>query len=553
MAAAAATCITVALISTSTHASGPTSPKSSKPHIVMHLADDFGWANAGWHRTPDFKEVQTPIMNSLLNILLQASIADHSIYLIAENLGTNAWNPKDPVSGFSAIPRNMTGLAHVMKAGGYATHQVGKWDAGMATPDHTPQGRGYDSSLGYFCHCNDYWNEGCGGGLVDLWDTSGPAFGKNGSCKLPNGSSLCTPPGTNRAYTIGPEPLYEEYRFVQRVLNIIENHPATTPLFLNYDSHIVHSPLQVPTKYFEKFAFIQNSDVPDWDYHRHLYAAMVNYLDTAVGTIVDALQRKEMWENTLWVFQSDNGGPSFTGDNHTANNFPLRGAKYSNWQGGIRVNAFVSGPFLAKTAPHRVGSKLEGMVSIADWYATFAALAQIEDTTDHRAAAAGLPPLDSLNMWPYLSGQVDESPRTDLFADHNVLIKGRFKLMVGRGVGDTSNDQDPCPEYPGYGACIPSACWAGPQYPNASVPSPNCSHVELCEGKGCLYNIIDDPEERVNLGTDPGHSKILEDLYDTLTTFRKKQFLPKRTGGDQNLAQKIGMTKYKGFWGPFLN
>ena len=41
----------------------------------------------------------------------------------------------------------------------------------MATPDHTPQGRGYDSSLGYFCHCNDYWNENCGAGLVDLWDT----------------------------------------------------------------------------------------------------------------------------------------------------------------------------------------------------------------------------------------------------------------------------------------------------------------------------------------------------------------------------------------------
>lgn len=32
-----------------------------------------------------------------------------------------------------------------------------KWDAGMATPRHTPQGRGYDSSLAYFHHCVDYW------------------------------------------------------------------------------------------------------------------------------------------------------------------------------------------------------------------------------------------------------------------------------------------------------------------------------------------------------------------------------------------------------------
>ncbi len=41
----------------------------------------------------------------------------------------------------------------------YATHFVGKWDAGMATPTHTPQGRGYDTSLNYFEHKNDYWTQ----------------------------------------------------------------------------------------------------------------------------------------------------------------------------------------------------------------------------------------------------------------------------------------------------------------------------------------------------------------------------------------------------------
>lgn len=51
----------------------------------------------------------------------------------------------------------MTGIAEKMKLGGYATHFAGKWDAGMATQQHTPQGRGYDSSLNYFQHANDYW------------------------------------------------------------------------------------------------------------------------------------------------------------------------------------------------------------------------------------------------------------------------------------------------------------------------------------------------------------------------------------------------------------
>jgi hypothetical protein len=52
------------------------------------------------------------------------------------------------------MARNMTGLATKLKAAGYATHMVGKWDAGMATADHTPAGRGYDTSLIYFHHAN---------------------------------------------------------------------------------------------------------------------------------------------------------------------------------------------------------------------------------------------------------------------------------------------------------------------------------------------------------------------------------------------------------------
>ena len=48
--------------------------------------------------------------------------------------------------------------AQVMRSAGYATAAVGKWDAGMATADHTPEGRGYEQSLIYFHHANDYWS-----------------------------------------------------------------------------------------------------------------------------------------------------------------------------------------------------------------------------------------------------------------------------------------------------------------------------------------------------------------------------------------------------------
>jgi len=176
-------------------------------------------------------------------------------------------NKDDPVSGFAGIPRNMTGIAQVMKAGGYRTHMVGKWDVGMATPDHTPHGRGYESSLGYFSHENDYYNftvddnggagpKSCpsyaeGASIVDLWvkefdgTPEGPAIGLNNSipkCFVGNDAFPA-------ASSLGGYCPYEDALFEERVLSIIDNHNLTDtdrPMFMFYSPHIVHEPLQIP-------------------------------------------------------------------------------------------------------------------------------------------------------------------------------------------------------------------------------------------------------------------------------------------------------------------
>ena len=81
------------------------------------------------------------------------------IHVNVINAAPEVSNPLDPVAGYAGMARNMTGIAEVMKRGGYKTHFAGKWDVGMATGEHTPVGRGYDTTLHYY----DHVREGRGG------------------------------------------------------------------------------------------------------------------------------------------------------------------------------------------------------------------------------------------------------------------------------------------------------------------------------------------------------------------------------------------------------
>ena len=67
--------------------------------------------------------------------------------------------------------------------------------------------------------------------------------------------------------------------------------------------------------------------------------SMVNFMDGAVGNITDLLKSKGMWDDTIIFFQSDNGGPSYAGSSHTANNWPLMGTKMHNWEGRCSLQA----------------------------------------------------------------------------------------------------------------------------------------------------------------------------------------------------------------------
>ena len=103
------------------------------------------------------------------------------------------------------------------------------------------------------------------------------------------------------------------------------------------------------------------------------------------------------------------------------------------------------------------------------------------DPTDTQAAKANLPPIDSLNMWPLISGQNSTSPHVDVPISMTTLISSDYKLLVDHN-----------------GA----AGWTGPVFPNTTNPNGGIDVVEHCErGDRCLYNIIDDLGEHINLAS----------------------------------------------------
>ena len=343
--------------------SSPPPSTSQAPHIVMILIDDWGWANAGWHRNtlgpgghfiPATSEVRTPHMDALVREGIELDrhyvwavcapsrsalqSGRNPIHVNLMNINPYNSNPLDPVSGFSGIPRNMSGIATKLAAAGYSTHAYGKWDVGMATVDHTPAGRGYQAGLTYFHHQNDYWtmvtgwwevpagssrwSVGCPTGrgnatqpIVDLWQTrtvgdvtSGTAaLGLNSSCVhlVPDGGqpATCAVGPKNDAGYGG----YEDALFEERVLQAIDAHDPSSPLFLFWAPHLVHVPLQVPAAYFEAFSSMAPTDRPS--HARQRYHAMVTMADSMVGNVTSRLRARGMWESTLLVLSTDNGGP----------------------------------------------------------------------------------------------------------------------------------------------------------------------------------------------------------------------------------------------------
>ena len=227
-------------------------------------------------------------------------------------------------------------------------------------------------------------------GQVDLWRNTAPAYGENNTD-------------------------FSTYLYTKEFMRILDDYSDTTqttpstdnnkpPLFVYMAYQSTHGPLQVPQNW---------TDIYNISYKpRLLCQGMISAVDASIGAIVSRLHDMDLFNNSLIIFSSDNGGP-----HDHANNYPLRGSKGSNFEGGVRVCAFINGGIVPEAA--RGQSLSDGLMHITDWYATLGSLAGYNGTEDAKAAAAGLPAVDSVDQWKFLtsvtaSGPSEQCPRTNL-------------------------------------------------------------------------------------------------------------------------------------------
>ncbi|RUS76955.1 hypothetical protein EGW08_015275 [Elysia chlorotica] len=306
-----------------------------QPHIVFVLADDYGHSDIGyrgsWIRTPVLdrlaaegvklenyyvQPICTPTRSQLLSGRYQIRTGlQHSILYAGQPNG---------------LPLDSPTLADKLKESGYSTHMVGKWHLGFFKREYMPHYRGFDTFYGKCCLTRGDLTPF----MVSSVHTSLAIY-----VRYKETTFFCTFKVSNIS-----------------IFSLVCPHQ---PLFLYLSYQAVHGPLQVPHSYRVPYRHIK-------DKTRRTYAGMVSAMDEGVGNLTDALKAAGLWDNTVFVFSSDNGGRVGKG----ASNYPLRGEKRSLWEGGVKSIGFVGGGRVK-----RRGAVSRELMHVSDWFPTLVTLA----------------------------------------------------------------------------------------------------------------------------------------------------------------------------------
>jgi arylsulfatase A-like enzyme len=240
-------------------------------------------------------------------------------------INTDGWrlNPKieypsDASIATQGLPQSEITFADLAKRQGYSTAIIGKWHLGH-NKGFFPLDRGFDYHYGFYQAFSLYTPEDDNPDIInhhhkDFTDEMIWGNGRVGIGQI------------RRDSTIIHEKAYLTEKFAEEAEAFIDKN-KTKPFLLYVPFNAPHTPFQVRKKYYDRFPNVK-------DENKRVYYAMISALDDCVGRIVAKVKKEGLEENTLIVFASDNGGADYT---FATTNAPLKGGKFSHFEGGINV------------------------------------------------------------------------------------------------------------------------------------------------------------------------------------------------------------------------
>jgi len=354
---------------------------AARPNILLVMVDDLGWmdlhcqGNSRLH-TPNIDRLAAtgvrftdayaaaPVCSPTRAAVMTGQ-SPARLRITNHIPDQQRFTPDDatlgPAEMLDHLSTDYVTIAERLKAAGYATGFFGKWHLAGRRVDKKqgqgdlrfyPERHGFDVNLG-----------GCAmGGPFSFFDPY----------NLHN-----LPPRSAGEYM--PD------RFADEVIDFIDAHHAG-PWMTFLWNYTVHWPMEAPAALVEKYS--KRDDLGKLDPR---YAAMIEATDASLGKIFDALDERQLRENTLVIFTSDNG--AYGG---VADNAPLREAKGYLYEGGIRVPLIIRWPGVSQP-----GYVCDTPVISMDFYPTILSAASLKQVASN--------PCDGVNLKPLLraGGQID--------------------------------------------------------------------------------------------------------------------------------------------------
>ncbi|XP_072050724.1 arylsulfatase J-like isoform X2 [Amphiura filiformis] len=409
----------------------------------------------------------------------------------------------------SCLPSDEVTLAEELQDVGYSTHAVGKWHLGFYKDECLPTNRGFKTFFGTYASSVDHFTY--------MKNVSFPNNETGSGFDLHNDTRLSLDPAWDGIGHYSTELLTREAQ------DVIRRHAKSEkPIFLYLSYLAVHSPIQAPDYYKEPY----KDRIADEE--RLTLAGMINCLDEGVRNVTNTLKEAGLYDNTVIVFSTDNGGSV----KDSGNNWPFRGSKNTLYEGGVRGVGFIHSPLL----PDQIkGTTSHAWIHVTDWFPTILsglAGANINMTK----------PIDGIDVWKAIISNWT-SPRKELL--HNIDpisylepdLTGRAALRVGDWkllLGNLCRFRQ---GYENFELCA----WYPPLESNITSIKPKEPRFK----KTWLFNIARDPLERHDLAIRrPG---IVKRMMKRLRAYNATAVPPWYPPADPNSNPEY----HDGVWGPW--